>query len=190
MVVAWPPQRGLLLGGQLNNLLLGVLITLSFWMTPAPEVARGYAVWYAPGVMEATCRYRGIDMSGYVDGIAMMSPADIGQEVWIKGPLGWEGPFIVCDCGVRGQVWEMVMVRGEVIEVGWRTASRWGLGPHDGGWKTMVTVSKTGPYSRDPLDNEWIRPVDYVKWFEDNAELEVCRIWVGDHDWAYCPLTN
>lgn len=176
----------------MNNLLLGFLITVAFWMTPAPQYTKGAAVWYAPGVMEATCEVRGLDLQGYVDGVAMMSPADIGKVVWIKGPLGWEGPFLVCDCGVRGQVWEMVMDRGEVIEVGWRTAARWGLGPHEGGWKLKgveVFVGDVPPGWHDPLDNYRSpsigAPIDYVQWFEENVELETCVVKVAGMERFY-----
>jgi len=148
----------------LNNLTLGVLITLAQWMTPAPIYSRGGAVWYAPGVMEANCQYRGYDMDRFEDGVAMMSPSDLGKTVWLR-PLGqdWQGPFIVCDCGVRGQVYEMVTVRGEVVEVGWSTAERWGMGPFDGGWKTEVEVFVGDKEPSVGLD--FVEPIDYVDWF-------------------------
>lgn len=155
----------------MNNLTLGLLISVAAWMSPAPVYSRGSAVWYAPGVMEANCQYRA-DMSGVTyeewmagatDGIAMMSPSDLGKTAWIRREGIWEGPFRVCDCGVRGQVYEMVVVRGEVVEVGWKTAKRWGLGPFDGGWKTDVEV-----WVGDRENMRYaagVRPVDYVEWF-------------------------
>lgn len=149
----------------MNNLTLGLLISVASWLTPAPIYSYGGAVWYAPGVMEANCDYRGYPMEGFVDGVAMMSPADLGKTVWIRHD-GWEGPFIVCDCGTRGQVWEMVTVRGEVIEVGWKTAQRWGMGPFDGGWKHPVEVW----VGDDPIGvmryAPGLIPVDYVGWLE------------------------
>lgn len=141
----------------MNNLTLGIAISLVAWLTPAPAYSYGGAVWYAPGVMEATCAVRGISMDGYLDGVAMMSPADLGKPVWVRHSGAWEGPFVVCDCGVRGQVWEMVVVRGEVIEVGWDTAVRWGMGPFDGGWKHPVEVLV------GQIHHPW-PPVDYVAW--------------------------
>lgn len=133
-------------------------------------------------------------MKGYAGGVALMSPADIGKEVWINGPQGWEGPFIVCDCGVRGQVWEMVMIRGELIEVDWKTARRWGMGPFTDGWKRTVDVfvGDTPPGYHDPLDN-WRepsrgQPVDYVDWFEDNFELDhQCVYEAKPGWWVWCP---
>ena len=153
----------------MNNLTLGVLISLAQWMTPAPIYSYGAATWYAPGVMEATCQYRadeaGVSYQEWMDeaigGVALMSPADLGKTVWVRGPLGWEGPFRVCDCGTRGQVYEMVMDRGEVVELGWHTASSWGMGPHDGGWKMQVEV-----WIGDFPKYHGQKPVDYVSWFD------------------------
>ena len=144
----------------MNNLTLGILISMAAWYTPAPTYSYGGATWYAPGVMEATCAYRDLSLTGFLDGVAMMSPADLGKTVWVSRGDGWEGPFLVCDCGVRGQVWEMVMVRGEVIEMGWRTAHRWGLGPFDGGWKIPVAVAVADL----PPVGKWA-PIDYMDWF-------------------------
>jgi hypothetical protein len=150
----------------LNNLTLGVLITLLQWMTPAPVYSYGGAVWYAPMVMEANCEYRGFDMEGYVDGVALMSPSNLGDTVWLR-PRGhdWSGPYRVCDVGTRGQVYEMVVVRGEVVEVGWETAERWGMGPHDGGWKIPVDVFVGRVAPGPALD--LMPPTDYVEWFEE-----------------------
>jgi hypothetical protein len=145
----------------LNNLTLGILISLAAWWTPAPTYSTGSATWYAPGVMRANCAYRGYDMTGYLDGVAMMSPADLGKTVWLRPPgQAWQGPFRVCDCGMRSQVYEMVTTRHEVVEVGWDTASAWSLGPHDGGWRldgVEVLVDPAGPI--------WWGPVDYEDWF-------------------------
>lgn len=145
-------------------------------MTPMPRYAYGAAVWYAPGVMEANCQYRA-DLAGVtydewmgeaIDGVALMSPADLGKTVWVRRPgLPWEGPFRSCDAGMQGQVWEMVTVRGEVIELGWDTASRWGMGPFDGGWKTPVEVY-VGPVKPD-VRWEFVEPVDYVEWMREEA---------------------
>jgi hypothetical protein len=115
--------------------------------------------------MEANCEYRGFDMAGFLDGVALMSPADLGKTVWINGPMGWEGPFKSCDAGTRGQVWEMVLRRGELLELGWTTASRWGMGPFDGGWKQQVEVF-IGP-TKPGAWVDWMTPVDYVSWFRE-----------------------
>jgi hypothetical protein len=163
----------------MNNLTLGFLISLAAWLSPAPQYSFGGATWYANGVMTANCQYRadmaGVTyeewMGGAIDGVAMMSPADMGKTVWIDPGTGFEGPFRVCDAGVRGQVYEMVVWRGEVVEVGWDTAERWGMGPFDGGWKRPVEVFVGElPLLRDPLDNERLRAVDYIQWFKEMAE--------------------
>jgi hypothetical protein len=129
----------------------------------------------------------------YIDGVALMSPSDIGETVWLKRPGGvWEGPFLVVDCAMRGDMYNVVAYRGEVVEVGWKTASKWGLGPHDGGWRLDGVEVYIAPHppvhgSRDAIDNMPLGdPVDYQKWFLSIAKIEVCRVWVSDHDWISC----
>ena len=77
--------------------------------------------------MEATAEYRGLSLEGFLDGVALMSPTDIGKTAWIRGPNGWEGPFLVVDCAQRDDIWPIVRYRREVVEVGWETKERWGL---------------------------------------------------------------
>lgn len=103
-------------------------ITLKTWFTPAPEYMEGNAVWYSPQLMEATARYRGLDLKGYLDGVSLMSPADIGKTVWIHHPdLGWEGPYLVVDCAQQNHMYGVIVSRDEVVEVGYTTAVRWGM---------------------------------------------------------------
>jgi hypothetical protein len=144
------------------------MVTEEEWYLPAPTVSSGRAVWYAPGVMEANIWLRWEwgqiprPPSDYIDGVAMMSPADIGQTVWILHPGGtWEGPFVVVDCAQRDDIWPIIQTRQEVVEVSWETAQRWGMtDPLDG-----VVVVK----AEDPLQLfrrlEWEEPVDYPAWW-------------------------
>jgi hypothetical protein len=114
-------------------------VSLRTWFTPAPTHSVGAVVFYAPNVMEAQARYRGVNMEGFLDGIAMMSPADIGRTVWLKRPgHDWEGPYVVLDCAQRDDFYPIIMHRGEVAEVGFATAVRWGMVRYtSSGWKTV-----------------------------------------------------
>jgi hypothetical protein len=140
------------------------------WFTGMPPYASGGAVFYAPGVMEATAELRELSLEGYVDGVALMSPADIGSVVWIKRDE-WEGPFLVVDCARRGDFYPVAVRRDEVVEVGFETAKKWGMaygqygnwGAHT--WKIEVEVSKIPP---EYLSWE---PVDYREWFLDMVEF-------------------
>lgn len=152
-------------------------VSNSTWFIPAPTVSRGHATFYAPWVMEATAKYRGFDLSGYVDGVAMMSPADIGAEVWLKPSWGdWEGPFLVVDCARRGDIWPVVNYYGEVVELGFKTAERWGMAVQHSRWKAIrwkeydVLVSKVPPSL-----NENYPIVDYVSWWLDQVEFVYVR---------------
>ncbi len=109
-------------------------ISSESWWTPAPQHIVGKAVWYAPGIMEATARYRGMSFDGFVGGVSLMSPADIGETVWLKRPgYGWEGPFLVVDCAARQDFWVVVSEIKEVVEVDFETAKRWGM--VEGDWR-------------------------------------------------------
>jgi hypothetical protein len=109
------------------------MISEETWRTPAPIYSSGRAVWYAEGIMEANEWLRWewgqipAPPSDYLDGVALMSPADIGKTAWLRGPLGWEGPFIVVDCAQWDDMYWIVKYRQEVVEVGWETRQRWGM---------------------------------------------------------------
>lgn len=134
-------------------------------MMPMPEHVSGASVWYAPFVMEATARARGMSLDGYLDGVALMSPADLGKEVWITNPTTgeWEGPYLSVDVAQQNHICVCIVVRGEVVEVGWRTWERWGLTNKD--WKVQVEVSTVPP---DELSGA---PIDYVVWWARHARL-------------------
>ena len=143
------------------------MITVETHFTPAPQFISGAAVYYAPGLMEATARYRGLDLSGYVDGVAMMSCSDIGQEVWIWEGWSWDGPFLVVDCAEWDDMWPVTVHRNEVVEVGWKTAIRWGMIERDEYTKPVyVWKGKNQPRR---INREVIL-VSYKSWFLENAE--------------------
>ena len=139
------------------------------WFTPAPLHFIGDSVFYSKGVMEANAEIRGFSLSNYLDGVALMSPADIGLPVWIKRPNhSWEGPFLVVDSSMRGDVYPLVVFRNDVVEVGWETAKRWEMVDDKNNvliWKMInVEVSKINP-------NNLSHPtINYQKWWLENLE--------------------
>ena len=148
------------------------------WFMPAPIWSEGKAVYYAPGVMEATAAYRDLDLTGYMDGVAMASPADIGRDVWLKLPDGeWEGPYLVVDCAKRGDIYPITVGRGEVVEVGFRTAERWGMVNYTGGnsWEVFDHVIEGTQVSfvyPDLLDFPTApEMVDFPDWWLEKAEF-------------------
>jgi hypothetical protein len=110
--------------------------------------------------MEATAAARGLSLDGFVDGVSGTTCADLGLTYWIKGPLGWEGPFLVVDCASRADLYGVIVHRDEVVEVGWETAYRWGM--QTGGWD--VVVSKYPPEWADLMHAE-----DLSDWFIERA---------------------
>lgn len=159
------------------------LVSMKTWFTPAPPYAVGGAVFYDPHVMEATAQARGLSLDGFLDGVSLMSPSDIGRTVWLRRPgHAWEGPFLVVDSAARQDIYPVVTVRGEIVEVGFQTAARWGM--------IDATEIAAGEYGRPYTVNDWIveevevlkmnfvphnisdfDPVDYVQWWEGRVEF-------------------
>lgn len=155
------------------------LISIPSWYMPAPPYSFGAAVWYAPYIMEGTARYRDLPLEGFLDGVSLMSPSDIGRTVWLRRPdHDWEGPFLVVDSAARGDIWAVITTRKEIVEVGFQTAARWG----------MVTAyqDENGTYHRPYTVNAWRldevevlkmdevppdisihEPLDYVEWWTE-----------------------
>jgi hypothetical protein len=152
-------------------------------MTPMPTLTVGNAVFYAPGVMEATAETRGMYnyhinkyvLNGtdteYVGGVATELCSEIGTSVWLKRPRNnWEGPFLVVDCARRNLIYPQIVAMGLVTEVDFNTALRWGMvtatdaSQTDWGVKLWrlpdVQVSKINPICLRSQS-----PVDIVDWF-------------------------
>lgn len=171
-------------------------ITLKTWFTPAPIYIEGNAVWYAPWVMEATANYRGLNLEGYLDGVSLMSPADIGKTVWIKHPeFGWEGPYLAVDCAQQNHMYGVIVSRNEVVEVGYRTAVRWGMVNYRQTNEyriedVEVYIGKELPeYIADPyLSYKYgVVPINYETWFLHTLEFTSKRegrpIIIGPSTW-------
>ena len=169
-------------------------ITIETWFTPAPDHFSGRVVYYDQGVMEATATWRGLSLDGYVDGVALMSPADIGHRVWIKFDGNWEGPFLVVDCARRGDMYPVIMHREEAVEVGWETAQRWELEPP----YPNVEISKTKPrYGESVILSEWFDEiVEYADrtgpriYFRPPNEWRINGEWMTFNNYHELPLAQ
>jgi len=108
------------------------------WQVPTQvDFQQGTATFYALGVMEKVARYRGfidreyqypvwLKAKGYEGAVAGNSAGDLGRKVWILGPKGLEGPFLVIDCAQQGHYGERVRL-GHIVEVDYQTALRWDM---------------------------------------------------------------
>ena len=105
------------------------LITNDTWMTPAPTYVSGKMVFYGPWAMDATAEYRGIDYKeeNCIGGVTLMSPYDIGSKVWVRVNSEWYGPFCDVDCAKRGDMYSIIVHRGEAIEVNFDFAKEMGM---------------------------------------------------------------
>jgi hypothetical protein len=105
----------------------GMISNTSYFL-PSPQYHYGRAAFYREGVMEATAHARGISLDGYIGGVSLMSPANIGEVVWLR-PEGmeWSGPYLVVDCAQRDDILQILGGRAEAVEVDWATAIAWGM---------------------------------------------------------------
>jgi len=164
------------------------MVKMQTWYTPAPPYSFGAALWYDPYVMEATARYRGLSLDGFLDGVALMASSDVGRTVWLRRPgHDWEGPFLVVDTASRGDVWANITSRGTIVEVGFQTAARWGF--------VDAAQNYKGVYINPYRVNFWridgvevlkmdeipscisnYEPINFVEWWSARAEF----VWYYD----------
>lgn len=119
---------------------VAITATLMAWMEPTPAGVvsmTGEATYYDSGVMARVMTNRLLidDPGEYpewladqdlVGAVALNRAGDLGRLVWLDGPAGIEGPFLVADCAQRAH-YEDRERRGRIVEVDWATAERWRL---------------------------------------------------------------
>ena len=122
----------------MTALTAAVAIIATAWATPTPNATvTGLATFYAPGVMEAVAVNRGLisetgeygdwlRREGLAGAVALNRAGDLGRTVWLRGPDGLEGPFMVIDCARRDHYQDRI-AQGRVVEVDWSTSRRWGM---------------------------------------------------------------
>jgi len=174
------------------------LPTLESWFSGSPEVAIGNATFYGPGIMAATAEARGLSLRGYVDGVSALSCADLGLGVWLQRPgHSWEGPYLVVDCAQRNDIYGTIVIREEVIEVGFDTARRWGMvraGAENYAvlaWRVAgVTVSKIPPglveETATPLRSWWLRRLSLTTPSDFREEMRngwTRPLWRSPNNW-------
>jgi len=153
------------------------LITNDFWMTSTPEHTYGKMVFYGYGAMEATAEYRGFDTSDCIGNIALMSPIDIGRKAWIKVDSEWYGPFCSVDCARKGDMYSIVVIREEVVEVDIHFAEKFGMVTINSDytydvhkWFKRVELYLPPKYNQSKLPEEGT-PISYTDWFLENVEF-------------------
>jgi hypothetical protein len=146
----------------------------TFFTTP-PPVTTGAAVFYNPGAMWATAIYRGYSpqIDGILGEVAAETPAMIGWVVWLKREgLPWEGPYLVVDCPRRNYQYGQVVNWGQVVEVDFETAERWGMvkvtGLDDKHYYTFDVIHSSIPVTMTyyPPDGYLPKPVVYADWYK------------------------
>jgi hypothetical protein len=67
-----------------------------------------------------------LDAEGLAGAVALNRQADIGRKVWIDGPAGREGPFLVIDCAQLRHLRRRLEL-GRLVDVDHITGERWGM---------------------------------------------------------------
>ena len=121
------------------------------WSSTSQDSLHGRATYYSPGLMETVAANRGMDLTGYLGGVALNRRGDLGRIVWLEWPGGIEGPFLVVDCA-QERHYKRRESKRLVVEVDAQTAMRqgfYGVGP----WEVRVYFedSVTCTIDRCPL---------------------------------------
>jgi len=150
----------------MNGFCVPGVITKASWYFDSPVDHYGLMSSYGPNVMEANVAHRGLDHRK-VDGVALMSCADIGKTVWLRPPgRAWEGPFVVVDCSGRNHLYYHMVAMGLAVEIGYETALEWDMARAD---RIDVHIG-----ARPPV--EWDGVFLPVWWVENVLEFEPMRL--------------
>ena len=194
-----------------NNLWIPGIPTYQSQFLFMPMLFKGSVLPYAPNQMEGTASYNGLSLHDVKDGVALPFCSMIGSHVWIKRPYNvWEGPFEAVDCAGVQDIYNVVVHRREVVEIGFETATDWGMtelshsdNPYSWHWirrrvdNVIVSLIPPECLSEDlePVNlTEWfLERVDFYKTFEDfeNAYKPVYKAieriprWKMDLDGTY-----
>ena len=162
-----------------------------------PDLVIGQA--WGGSSMEGCARAKAVSLTHVEDGVAVPFCSEIGNHVWIKRPYiptiagtgEWEGPFAVVDCAGQMDLYNVVVHRQEIVEIGVKTAIKWDMirdfNPSTEGqriywdmrrWPEDVLISKIDPKYL-PED---IIPIRLVEWFKERAVFyETQEEWDNDY---------
>ncbi len=143
------------------------MITDAAYHFNSPTDHYGLLSSYAPGVMEAQVRHRGLEPG--TRGVALMSCNEIGQKVWLR-PDGrdWDGPFVVVDCSQKNHLYYHMVGMGLAAEVGAETAAKWGFARAD---RVDVHLGGSRP-------GDWNGVYLAYYWVQNALEFERAELWV------------
>jgi hypothetical protein len=118
-------------------------------MSLAAVLAAGIITFYARGVFEIVYenRLRWGQVQPCPECIGLAAVLDcgrLGERVWIDGPNGWEGPFLVADCSNAAHL-PAQKKRRLTAEVDWDTGQRWHMrAPIEGDIRWWMAVRPGG----------------------------------------------
>lgn len=145
-----------------QNACIPAVIDNAAWKIPYPEHTTGRAGRYYEGIMEIVLENRNLSADGYLGAVALESCAHIGETVFLKFGGGWEGPYLVADCGNRYGLFRIVAWLHMIVEVDAQTFER----VYDSGeWNGRANVCFHNSCNSAPVDfrNYWLERLTYVE---------------------------
>jgi hypothetical protein len=175
----WVLEKGSWIPGMISN---------RSWFLASPQHTLGAATYYANGVMEATARSRDMSLEGFVGGVSLISPADIGQTVYLRRQgMDWEGPFLVVDCARRSDMWGVIYYRGEVVEVDFQTAIEWAMVARMTYKRLSYRLDGVEVWKGSDPPDDGGQPIDLRQWWIPRVEwvwdYEAPPLYMGDGQW-------
>lgn len=141
--------------------------------TPGTTHFTTRALWQNPDVMRHSAAYNNIDLTPYIDGIALVPCGLVGAKAYIRHPdeTTWT-PTIVADCAHPLHAYYHTVYLESGLELGYDLAQHYGLTEHrneDGGWGIYgFEVCVT---DHNPTANCAGEPMDYRAWFLNNVRF-------------------
>jgi hypothetical protein len=162
--------------GDIADLREGYLVddTVDLWLTPGLPSRHTYytpspvhfstrALWQNRGVMQASARYNGVDLSDVAGGIALMSPTDVGRFAFVRAHGGDWTATRVGDTVNRLHLYYHVATVRSAVELSYELAEQLGVLGYNahggvGAWEFEVCVS-------NDLSACAGAPIPYTDWF-------------------------
>ena len=139
---------------------------------PAPIHFSTRALWQSPNMIQHTAAYNGVDLSDVIDGLSLMSPADVGKTVWVRVPGGVWIRSRNADAVWREHAIYHILYNDSGLEMGYILAEQTGVltyrTPYGGIGMPGVEVCVT---EGDPHAVCAGAPVDYSTWWESNLRF-------------------
>jgi hypothetical protein len=118
-----------------------------------------------------------------------MTCANVGHKAWLRRPdQNWEGPFRVVDCAQQNDIYSATVHKAEVVEVGWKTAVRWGLNEkwREEGVEVLLVDPRSHPQTGRPVwfPGWWEYFLEFADFREARPLYQAPSTWRIEGEWV------